>query len=138
MAAINTTRNVGVALLGLFLLFSLWWYEGNNFTDHNLPGTWVANGSSDSDLLILKQDHTYEQTATMQGHIERGAGTWRLSGNADAHIVFEGNFFNAPAAAIGQDDHYAFGMFTNTLGFLTLEFQSDTTPLRFHKKHLLF
>jgi len=127
-----------IIFLSLFAIFGFWYYEGNNFTDRNIPGTYIADGSSGSDRLTIKADHTYEQDALVDGQKKQASGIWRLSGNVDAHIVFEGSFLNAPTAAVGRDDHYAFGMFDNLFGFLTLTLQSDTVPLTFHKKHLLF
>jgi hypothetical protein len=70
--------------------------------------------------------------------MQYASGAWSLGGNVDAHIHFEGSFLNAPSEARLQDDNTAFGMFTNNFGFLTLELQSNTTPLQFHKKYLLF
>lgn len=127
-----------VVFLVLFIVFSFWYYEGDNFTDGNIPGMYVAEDSTNSDVLYLHADHTYEQRALADGQKRNALGTWRLMGNADAHIVFQGTFLNAPAAAVGRDDHYAFGMFDNLFGYLTLTLQSDSTPLIFHKKHLFF
>jgi hypothetical protein len=121
-----------------FIVFACWYYEGDNFTDKNIPGSYVADGSQNSDILTLLPDHTYEQSALLSGRQAKASGIWRLMGNADAHIMFEGSFLDAPAAAVGQDDHYAFGMFDNLFGYLTLTLQSDSTPLIFHKKHLFF
>jgi hypothetical protein len=127
-----------IIFLSIFVIFGFWYYEGNNFTDRNIPGTYIADGSGRSDRLAIKADHTYEQNAVVDGQKKQASGIWRLGGNVDAHIVFEGSFLNAPAAAVGRDDHYAFGMFDNLFGFLTLTLQSDTTPLEFHKKYWFF
>jgi hypothetical protein len=127
-----------IIFLSIFVIFGFWYYEGNNFTDRNIPGTYIADGSGRSDRLTIKADHTYEQDAIVDGQKQQASGVWKLSGNVDAHIVFEGSFLNAPAAAVGRDDHYAFGMFDNLFGFLTLTLQSDTTPLEFHKKYWFF
>jgi hypothetical protein len=89
------------AFLALFIVFAFWYYEGNNFTDGNIPGTYVADRSSRSDVLYLRTDHTYEQEDLTNGQKKNASGTWRFMGNADAHIVFEGSFLNAPAAAVG-------------------------------------
>jgi hypothetical protein len=124
--------------LSIFVIFGFWYYEGNNFTERNIPGTYIADGSGRSDRLMIMADHTYEQDAIVNGQKKQASGVWRLFGNVDAHIVFERSFLNAPAAAVGRDDHYAFGMFDNLFGFLTLTLQSDTTPLEFHKKYRFF
>jgi hypothetical protein len=127
-----------IIFLSIFVIFGFWYYEGNNFTDRNIPGTYVADGSRRFDRLTIKADHSYEQDALVNGQKKHASGIWRLGGNVDAHIVFEGSFLNAPAAAVGRDDHYAFGMFDNLFGFLTLTLQSDSTPLEFHKKYWFF
>jgi hypothetical protein len=127
-----------IIFLSTFVIFGFWYYEGNNFTDRNIPGTYIADGSGRSDRLTIKPDYTYEQNAVVDGQIKQASGIWILGGNVDAHIVFEGSFLNAPAAAVGRDDHYAFGMFDNLFGFLTLTLQSDRTPLEFHEKYWFF
>ncbi len=127
-----------IIFLSVFALFCVWYYEGNNFGDGDIPATYIAVGSNGSNVLTINSDHTYEQNVMAREERKHASGIWRLGGNVDAHIVFEGSFIDAPSAATGQDDHYAFGMFDNFFGYLTLTLQSDTTPLEFHKKHPFF
>jgi hypothetical protein len=79
----------------------------------------------------MKQDHTFEQEITAaDGRSNRITGSWRRFG--EAGVAFSNNFLDAPATAKSKDNVY--GMLDNTFGFWTLTLDSQTAPIKFHKK----
>ena len=65
----------GVIVLLIIVILSVWYYEGENFGDDAVPGTYSVRLSGEKSTLVLRPDHSFEQELEIAGTASHAYGT---------------------------------------------------------------
>jgi hypothetical protein len=94
--------------LGLFVSLVLsdyhvvWYGRVDPSPDKTAPGTYAGDEEGVPATLVLKPDHTFEQTITHDGVAKHAKGTWSLSHSGD--IVFSKEFLKTSGESLRDDE----------------------------------
>jgi hypothetical protein len=93
---------------GLFVSLALrqyqvvWYGRVDPSTDNGVYGTYAGDETGVPATLILKPDHTFEQSVTDGGIRKQAKGTWSFSPNGD--IFFSKEFLKTSGESLGDDE----------------------------------
>jgi hypothetical protein len=76
----------------------LWYGRVDPAPDNSLSGTYAGDEPGVPATLIVKPDHTFEQTVTHPGVVNRVSGSWSLNKNGD--IVFSQQFLKTSGESL--------------------------------------
>jgi len=62
-----------------------WYWEGENFSDGAVCGTYALRLDGETSSLSLTRDHAFRQELDTAGTVRRAQGSWRVSG--EGHIL---------------------------------------------------
>jgi hypothetical protein len=110
-------RLAGGVLLLICLTFVFWYIEAGNFTEANVPGTYIVQRDGEASTLILKSDHSFQQELDRAGMVGHAQGSWRLFG--EGHIAVSRDFMKFSGQEINQDGT-AYGQIKNKFGVLSI------------------
>jgi hypothetical protein len=80
----------------------LWYGRVDPSPDKNVYGTYTGDEEGVPATLVVKQDHTFEQTVTHLGVAKHAEGTWSLSQNGD--IIFSRDFLKTSGDSLREDE----------------------------------
>jgi hypothetical protein len=106
-----------LAFLLLGVIFVFWYWEGENFSDGAVSGTYMIRSHSDVMVLVLTPDHTFRQQLKNAGTVSRATGTWIVSG--EGHIAFSKEFLVLPGEEVSPAGQ-AYGQIQNWFGFVSI------------------
>jgi hypothetical protein len=130
----TSRKSIGVALLLIFLLFGFWYVEAGNFSDSNVPGTYVFQQNGERSTLILRADHSFQQQLEVEGRVSRASGSWRLfPSDSQSHIGFSKEFLKLSNQKINPDGT-AYGGLENIFGLLSITLGPSPDGPTFRKK----
>jgi hypothetical protein len=127
----NTRASIGVILLLVAALGLFWYSEGGNFSDHAVSGTYILQLNDEVSTLVLRPDHSFQQSLDRPGSTRRADGNWRISG--EGHIAFSAEFIAVSGeemSATGQ----AYGQVENWFGLMSIVLAPNPNGPRFHKR----
>lgn len=82
--------------------YVLWYGKASSSPDKSVPGTYTGDEEGTSATLVLKKDHTFEQTVRHQDIEKRVEGIWTFASNGD--IVFSRAFLKANGEALVEGE----------------------------------
>ena len=132
-AVADMRKSFGIFLSLEFRQYQVLWYERiDTPIDDLVSGTYTADGTWGSARLIMKTDHSFEQTIHSGGLIRLAAGNW--SADQSGNVVFSKDFLKYSGEALTSDETAAA---LNPKGFvLQTAVTSNSDPPTFHKKQL--
>ena len=118
----------------LVICFAVWFMIASDYGDSVVSGTYRFNHGSETSILVLKPDHTFQQTLSRSGSAEHAIGTWRHLG--EAGIAFSKEFWAVSGEELVADGtaygemHKALGLFPVylTLSTYDIEWYGRTDP----------
>jgi hypothetical protein len=112
-------RASSIAILAAIFLFSFLWIVVSNYSDAVVCGTYHLRHSSDSSILILKPDRTFDQELTRSGRKDYAHGTWHTLGQGG--ISFSKEFLAVKGEEV-EPDETSFADIQKPFGiFITLQ-----------------
>jgi len=94
-------RAASIAILAVVFLFAFWWIVVSDYGDAVVCGTYHLRHSSDSSVLILKPDRTFDQELTRNSRKDYSHGTWRTLGRGG--IEFSKGFLAVSGEEVEPD-----------------------------------
>ena len=83
--------------------YYVWWYERVDPSPSNTAyGTYSSDEEGVQATLILKRDHTFEQTVSRVPDVKQANGTWTTTQNGD--IVFSSGFLKTSGEPLSQNE----------------------------------
>jgi hypothetical protein len=131
MTASKYFAGLGVIFLLIAGIFTFWFWEGENFSDRAVAGTYITQLRGEKSTLVLKPDHSFQQELDTAGTVKRAEGTWYVFG--EGHIELSKEFLILPGQAVSPSGA-AYGDIVNRLGFVSIALDSDGDGPKFHKK----
>lgn len=125
---------LAMSLLLIAAIFTFWFWEGENFSESAVSGTYTVRIDGEKSTLILRPDHSFQQQLDSGGTVKRAEGTWSVFG--EGHIEFSPEFLIltgeeiSPSGAGGA----AYGVIVNRFGFVSIALNRDGDGPKFHKK----
>jgi hypothetical protein len=123
--------SIGGVLLLIYLVFAFWFMDAGNFSDGTVSGRYALRLSGETSILILKQDHTFQQELDRAGTVRLAQGSWRVSG--EGHIAFSKQFLRVSGQEISPAGQ-AYGQIENRFGLLSITLAPNPNGPTFHKK----
>jgi hypothetical protein len=124
-----------LTLVVIFLLVIsipiFWYWEGENFSDGAVCGTYALSLDGETSSLILTRDHLFRQQLDSAGTVKRAEGSWRVSG--EGHIAFSKDFLKVPGEEMSPAGQ-AYGQIENWFGLVSITLAPNPDGPRFHKK----
>ena len=124
-----------MTLVVIFLLVIsipiFWYWEGENFSDGAVYGTYALSLDGETSSLILTRDHLFRQQLDNAGTVKRAEGSWRVSG--EGHIAFSKDFLKVPGEEMSPAGQ-AYGQIENWFGLVSITLAPNPDGPRFHKK----
>jgi hypothetical protein len=122
---------VGVVLLLTLTLGLFWYWEGENFSDGAVSGTYTFQLNGEKSILVLTPDHRFQQELDGPGAVRRAEGSWRVSG--EGHIAFSSEFLKVSGEEMSPAGQ-AYGQIENWFGIVSITLAPNPDGPRFHKK----
>ena len=126
---------VPVRLSGIFLLITamgiFYYWEGENFSDGAVSGTYTLQLSGEASTLVLRPDHSFQQELRLPGKVGHAEGTWRVSG--EGHIAFSREFLKVTGEDLSPGGQ-AFGQIENRFGLVWITLAPNPNGPTFHKR----
>jgi hypothetical protein len=127
--------SVGIILL-ICLVSAFWYIEAGNFSDANVPGTYIAEQRDETSTLILRPDHTFQQELDSAGTVRRAHGRWSFfPSDSKGHIEFSKEFIVLSGQELNPDGT-AFGQLENRFGLLSISIAPTPGGPTFRKRLL--
>ena len=130
-----TVRTFLMLLAMIFLLmagiFTFWFWEGENFGEGAVSGTYTVRSDGEKSTLILRADHSFQQELDSGGTVKRAEGTWSVSG--EGHIEFSPGFLSIAGEGVSPSGA-AYGVIVNRFGFVSIALNPDGDGPKFHKE----
>jgi hypothetical protein len=100
---VATTARLSVTFLLIIIGIGVFWYwEGENFTDGAVSGTYVFRLNGETSTLVLRSDHVFEQELESAGMLRRAEGSWSVFG--EGHIEFSPELLRVSGAEISASE----------------------------------
>jgi hypothetical protein len=99
----KSMRAVGI-VSSLLLLFTIWYSVASNYGDHAVSGTYTYKESAETSILILREDHSFQQALSRSGNIHHTEGKWRRLGQGG--IAFSREFQEVSGQQLGPGGQY--------------------------------
>jgi hypothetical protein len=129
----TSRKSIGVILLLVFLIYVFWYVEAGNFSDSNVPGTYVLQQNRERSTLILRADHSFQQQLDVEGRVSHASGSWDLfPADSQSHIEFSKEFLKLSGQELAPDGT-AYGQLENMFGLLSITLAPNDGPT-FRKK----
>lgn len=80
----------------------LWYGKVGSSSDKTVSGTYAGDEPGVPTTLVLKPDHTFEQTVSHSGIAKHATGSWSFSQNGD--IIFSKTFLKTSEEALREDE----------------------------------
>jgi len=122
---------VAVILLLTVVLGLFWYWEGENFSDGAVCGTYTLRQNGEVVTLVLTPDHRFQQELDGPGAVRRAEGSWRVSG--EGHIAFSSEFLKVSGEEMSPAGQ-AYGQIENWFGIVSITLAPNPDGPRFHKK----
>ena len=122
---------VAVILLLTVALGLFWYWEGENFSDGAVCGTYTLRQNGEVVTLVLTPDHRFQQELDGPGAVRRAEGSWRVSG--EGHIAFSSEFLKVSGEEMSPAGQ-AYGQIENWFGIVSITLAPNPDGPRFHKK----
>jgi len=122
---------VAVILLLTVVLCLFWYWEGENFSDGAVCGTYTLRQNGEVVTLVLTPDHRFQQELDGPGAVRRAEGSWRVSG--EGHIAFSSEFLKVSGEEMSPAGQ-AYGQIENWFGIVSITLAPNPDGPRFHKK----
>jgi hypothetical protein len=121
----------GLAFLLTVVVGTLWYREGENFSDGAVSGTYIHHLNGETSTLVLKPDRSFQQELDVAGTVRRAEGSWRVSG--EGHIAFSGAFLKVSGQEMSPAGQ-AYGQIENWFGVVSITLAPNPDGPRFRKK----
>jgi hypothetical protein len=123
---------LGLIFLLIVVIGVFWYWEGENFSDGAVSGTYVLQLNGERSTLVLRPDHSFQQELDSAGTVRRAEGNWHVFG--EGGIAFSKEFLKVSGEEMGPSGR-AYGQIENWFGLvsITLAPNPDGGP-RFRKK----
>jgi len=112
--------------LGLF-----WYWEGENFSDGAVCGTYTLRQNGEAVTLVLTPDHRFQQELESAGTVRRAEGGWHIFG--EGGIGFSEEFLNVTGEEMGPSGR-PYGQIRNWFGIVSITLAPNPGGPRLHKK----
>jgi hypothetical protein len=122
---------VGVVLLLTLTLGLFWYWEGENFSDRAVSGTYTFRLNGEGSTLVLRPDHSFQQELDSAGTVRRAVGSWHVFG--EGGIAFSEEFLKVPGKEMGASGR-PYGQIENWFGIVSITLAPNPNGPRFHKK----
>jgi hypothetical protein len=122
---------VGVVLLLTVTLGLFWYWEGENFSDRAVSGTYTFRLNGETSTLVLRPDHSFQQELDSAGTVRRAEGSWHVFG--EGGIAFSGEFLKVAGEEMGASGR-PYGQIENWFGIVSITLAPNPDGPRFHKK----
>jgi hypothetical protein len=122
---------VGVVLLLTVTLALFWYWEGENFNDRAVSGTYTFRLNGETSTLVLRPDHSFHQELDSAGTVRRAEGSWHVFG--EGGIAFSKEFLKVPGEEMGASGR-PYGQIENWFGIVSITLAPNPNGPRFHKK----
>jgi len=122
---------IGLVFLLTALVGTFWYWEGENFSDGAVSGTYIHQLNGETSTLVLKPDRSFQQELDVAGTVRRAEGSWRVSG--EGHIAFSGEFLKVSGEEMSPAGQ-AYGQIENWFGVVSITLAPNPDGPRFHKK----
>jgi hypothetical protein len=122
---------VGVVLLLTVTLGLFWYWEGENFSDRAVSGTYTFRLNGETSTLVLRPDHSFQQELDSAGTVRRAEGSWHVFG--EGGIAFSEEFLKVPGEEMGASGR-PYGQIENWFGIVSITLAPNPDGPRFHKK----
>ena len=120
-----------LSLLLIVVIGLVWYWEGENFSDRAVAGTYTFQQNGEILTLVLSPDHTFHQELNSAGIVRRAEGGWRVSG--EGHIAFSSEFLKASGEEMSPAGQ-AYGQIENRFGLVSITLAPHPDGPRLHKK----
>ncbi len=129
---LSEAARVGVVLLLIVTLGLFWYWEGENFSDGAVCGTYTLRQNGEAVTLVLAPDYRFQQELETAGTVRRAEGSWHVFG--EGGIGFSEEFLKVAGEKMGPSGR-PYGQIRNWFGIvsITLAPNPDGGP-RLHKK----
>jgi hypothetical protein len=131
------TKSLGLVLAAVFLLAvaigMVWFWEGENFSDGAVSGTYTFNVNGESTILVLGLDHTFRQEQKKDRKVTHAEGKWHVFG--EGGIGFSQEFLRVSgqeAASTSQVN----GQIKNWFGLVSITLAPNPDGPTFRKNVL--
>lgn len=81
---------------------TLWYRVTDALRDASITGTYAGDEGGSAATLVIRQDHTFEQTVTHAGWTRHAQGTWSLGANGDT--LFSRDFLKTSGEPLTADE----------------------------------
>jgi hypothetical protein len=122
---------VGVVLLLTVTLALFWYWEGENFNDRAVSGTYTFRLNGETSTLVLRPDHSFHQELDSAGTVRRAEGSWHVFG--EGGIASSKEFLKVPGEEMGASGR-PYGQIENWFGIVSITLAPNPNGPRFHKK----
>jgi hypothetical protein len=130
MTASKYFAGLGVIFLLITAIFTFWFWEGENFSDRAVAGTYTLQLRGEKATLVLKPDHSFQQELDSAGTVKRAEGGWSVFG--EGHIELSKEFLILPGQETSPSGA-AYGVIVNRFGFVSIAMNPNGDGPRFHK-----
>jgi hypothetical protein len=127
----NAAASLGLIFLLIVVIGVFWYWEGENFSDGAVSGTYVLQLNGETSALVLRSDHSFQQELDVAGTVRRTEGTWRVSG--EGHIAFSGEFLKVSGEEMSPAGQ-AYGQIENRFGLVSITLAPNPDGPRFREK----
>jgi hypothetical protein len=122
---------LGVIFLLIIAIWVFWYWEGENFSDGAVSGTYALQLNGEASNLVLRPDHSFQQELDSAGTVRRAEGSWRVSG--EGHIAFSTEFLKVSGEEISPAGQ-AYGQIKNWFRLISITLAPNPDGPTFHKK----
>jgi hypothetical protein len=124
-------RALGI-VCSLLVLFTIWYSVASNYGDHAVSGTYTYKGSAETSILILREDHSFQQELTRSGKTRHTEGKWRRLGQGG--IAFSREFQEVSGQQLGPSGQYFGELKKKFTLFIFIALDPQSSGPIFHKK----
>jgi hypothetical protein len=124
---------IGIVFLLAVVVGTFWYWEGENFSDGAVSGTYIHHTNGETSTLVLKPDRSFQQELDVAGTVRHAEGSWRVSG--EGHIAFSGEFLRVSGEEMSPAGQ-AYGQIENWFGVVSITLAPNPDGPRFRKKLL--
>jgi hypothetical protein len=122
---------LGVILLLVVAIPTFWYWEGENFSDGTVSGTYFLQLNGESSTLVLRPDHSFQQELDSAGTVKRVEGNWRVFG--EGHIAFSPEFLKVSGEELSPAEQ-VYGQIQNWFGLVSITLAPNPNGPTFHKE----
>ncbi|MFZ1086233.1 MAG: hypothetical protein WAN35_14810 [Terracidiphilus sp.] len=115
-----------------FAVFWAWYMVAADYSYSAVSGTYVCRMNREKTILVLKEDHSFQEDISRQGKLLHAEGIWHRSG--EGGIDFSKEFIKVSGEEVHANGT-AWGYIYKSFGLLfSITLAPDPGGPRFHKK----